>query len=260
MDKNRLRKLAKDKRFIPGIYNYCDRWCEKCSYTTRCLNYAMEKEDNPTNESYDLNNKKFWNKIHDAFQLAMEMIMDEADRLGIDLNNIDTAEFEAQEKRNQEKVESHPLSIESKKYFELVEKWFEESKNIIEEKASELVKIAEWGLEARSEKFAVELNDLTEIIRWYQLFIHVKLVRALHGKLSGEDDEEPEWSDADGSAKIALISIDRSIAAFGKLIEIFPGEEDNLLNILLILSRLSRMTEKVFPNARSFKRPGFDDN
>ncbi|MCB0550950.1 MAG: hypothetical protein KDD19_25495 [Phaeodactylibacter sp.] len=29
---------------IPGIYNYCDRWCERCSFTSRCLLYAQEQE------------------------------------------------------------------------------------------------------------------------------------------------------------------------------------------------------------------------
>ena len=29
---------------ISGIYNYCDRWCEKCSYTNRCLLFKREAE------------------------------------------------------------------------------------------------------------------------------------------------------------------------------------------------------------------------
>ncbi len=33
MDKEQLKKLAKDPKFISGIYNYCDRWCERCAFT-----------------------------------------------------------------------------------------------------------------------------------------------------------------------------------------------------------------------------------
>lgn len=36
--KDRTLKLVKEGNFIEGIYNYCDRWCEKCSFTARCLN------------------------------------------------------------------------------------------------------------------------------------------------------------------------------------------------------------------------------
>ena len=45
MDKERMDDLAGDPRFIPGIYNYCDRWCEHCELTSRCLNYAMGQEE-----------------------------------------------------------------------------------------------------------------------------------------------------------------------------------------------------------------------
>jgi hypothetical protein len=42
MDKEELKKLAADPNHITGIYNYCDRWCERCSFTARCLNYMLK--------------------------------------------------------------------------------------------------------------------------------------------------------------------------------------------------------------------------
>jgi hypothetical protein len=30
-------------QFISGIYNYCDRWCERCSMTARCYVFWQEK-------------------------------------------------------------------------------------------------------------------------------------------------------------------------------------------------------------------------
>ena len=35
---------SSDKGFIPSIFNYCDRWCERCTYTTKCRTFAMETE------------------------------------------------------------------------------------------------------------------------------------------------------------------------------------------------------------------------
>ena len=29
MTKKSIKELAKDPKHIEGIYNYCDRWCEK---------------------------------------------------------------------------------------------------------------------------------------------------------------------------------------------------------------------------------------
>lgn len=44
MDKKRLLEMAENPDFIPGIYNYCDRWCERCAFTSRCLTYAALQE------------------------------------------------------------------------------------------------------------------------------------------------------------------------------------------------------------------------
>ena len=66
--------------------------------------------------------------------------------------------------------------------------------------------------------------------------------------------------DADGSAKVALIGIDRSLAAWAALRSHFPDQEDAILDFLLRLARIRRQAEKLFPNARAFVRPGFDEN
>jgi hypothetical protein len=64
--------------------------------------------------------------------------------------------------------------------------------------------------------------------------------------------------DSDGSAKVALIAIDRSIAAWGAMRNHFPEQEDTILDLLVHLDRLRRKIEKTFPDARAFVRPGFD--
>ena len=65
--------------------------------------------------------------------------------------------------------------------------------------------------------------------------------------------------DSDGSAKVALIGIDRSISAWGIMLRYFPACEDELLKILVVLEKLRKKVEKEFPDARSFFRPGFDE-
>ena len=43
MQRRSLTELASNPDLISGIYNYCDRWCERCPLTSRCLVYATEK-------------------------------------------------------------------------------------------------------------------------------------------------------------------------------------------------------------------------
>ena len=52
-----LLELAGDPRFISGIYNYCDRWCERCQFTSRCLLYAQERESAGDTEANDIHNE-----------------------------------------------------------------------------------------------------------------------------------------------------------------------------------------------------------
>lgn len=48
MKRQRLRQRAKNPNNIEGIYNFCDRWCERCALTSRCLLYQMEQDDPQT--------------------------------------------------------------------------------------------------------------------------------------------------------------------------------------------------------------------
>jgi hypothetical protein len=77
-------------------------------------------------------------------------------------------------------------------------------------------------------------------------------------------DERPEIlegfpRDSDGSEKVALIAMDRSLAAWGELYHHFPESQDEILDLLVHLDRLRRRTEQEFPAAREFVRPGFDE-
>ena len=57
--------------------------------------------------------------------------------------------------------------------------------------------------------------SLIAVIRWYQFFIAAKLIRALMSSVDEDDYLDVECGrDSDGSAKAALIGIDRSISAW----------------------------------------------
>jgi formate dehydrogenase maturation protein FdhE len=66
-------------------------------------------------------------------------------------------------------------------------------------------------------------------------------------------------SDNLGSAKIAIIAIDRSVAALSAMYSAMPESEDDYLKFLAILSQIKKQMLETFPNAMDFKRPGFDD-
>jgi hypothetical protein len=105
------------------------------------------------------------------------------------------------------------------------------------------------------------LKDCFEVIQWYSTFIHVKLIRAITGKLGddGWEEENGFQRDFDGSAKVAMIAVERSIQAWSIVYEMLPHSEDNCLKALAVLQKIMALVEKEFPRAKDFIRPGFDD-
>ena len=262
MKKEDINKLAENKNFISGIYNYCDRWCERCPFTSRCMNFAMSQEYTTDPETNDINNEKFWNSISDIFKVTREMLEESAEELGIDIDDIDFEETSREESIKDKIVQNHECCRAAKQYSDMVDEWFasayipelrvvdkQEAKNTAELKAIDFL------------DGPVAVEHLVEIIYWYQHFIYVKLMRSIRGILGNSSELlEGYRKDSDGSAKVALIAIDRSMAAWSHMHNYFPSLQAQVLLILAHLDRLRNRVETIFPEARSFIRPGFDES
>lgn len=259
MDKEELKRLGQNPDFIKGIYNYCDRWCERCSFTSKCMLFSTEKKDTDDPGSLDLNNEAFWDRIAESFRLAHELLVNWAKEHGVDLDSEDSGYDPEEEKELDRKAETHPLAVKSNHYIEQVDGWMTSAGPAIEQK--EIVLNKELQLEiaaAEPEAEAAEIVDLIEIVQWYQFQIHVKSMRALRGKEAPFRDIDPIQNDSNGSAKVALIGIERSMAAWSRLFQHFPELEDDTLPILVTLQQLNKLLNRTFPDVRKFKRPGFD--
>ncbi len=90
MDKEELLKRAKDPKYIPGIYNYCDRWCERCQFTSRCLNCTLVEEQFSDLQENDELNEAFWQRFSEMLQNTLAMVKEMAKEEGIDIDSIDT--------------------------------------------------------------------------------------------------------------------------------------------------------------------------
>ncbi len=248
MDRDRLARLVGEKRFIPGMYNYCDRWCERCPQTSHCLNFSISEEEFSDPEAQDIRNKAFWNTLSGILGETLELLRESAKRWGIDLEMLGSMDDSENLKAKDVAAESHLLSRAARRYAELVEDWFREEETHFFETAA-------------AAREGVRLEEAFEVIRWYQYFINAKVIRAVRGKI--EEEEEEEWCDgfardSDGSAKIALIAMDRSIAAWAVIRYYITVGAKEVIDLIAFLDGLRQAVEKAFPSARSFIRPGFD--
>ncbi|MDP2885652.1 MAG: hypothetical protein Q8P51_11610 [Ignavibacteria bacterium] len=262
MDKKQFLKLTENPDFIRGIFNYCDRWCERCGFTRRCSVYAAEREAFPEQEARDQANERFWERVHETFELTLELLRDAARERGVDL----TAEVPGDQKGNQEArkhdVRENPLVKGARDYSDMVSQWLTAHEDGFEEEGRKMRMEEELGI-GDPHLAASAILDAVEVIRWYQYQIMVKLMRALNSEelnmdseTNQEIDEFPK--DSDGSAKVALIGIDRSIGAWGTLRYHFESATDSITHTLVYLDRLRSDIEARFPEARRFVRSGFD--
>lgn len=332
-----LIRQAQEGDFIEGIYNYCDRWCERCPQTSKCLLYYQERNGARSAEELDPENQAFWESLAQSLKNAAAILTNAAAEQGADLSKV--AESESAEIDLQQRLEQEPLPKLAHQYAENVDHWFQSASGDFDLKGEELRSIDAMEIEgADPAAEADDIADCVEIIRWYQYQIAVKLMRAyssvtkaMHQSMASEDDlsglrdmlaqkaacaaefddfekqfgdvDDSEWSDesdadaddellnaeadevddpfaeldeevdpefeqalaeaecsdSNGSVKVALIGIDRSIAAWTRLRAHLPDRADELLDVLVRLDRLRRATEAQFPDARAFKRPGFDE-
>jgi len=252
MRRRTLTELSNNPDLISGIYNYCDRWCERCPLTSRCLVYATEQEDDDSPENRDIRNEAFWRKLGSIFLETREMIVEWAREAAVDLA-APVKEDEVRSHGKRQLIDNHPLAKAGKKYANAASDWFREFDQTIE--------ISDLRATETNRDNSERLEDAREVIQWYQYQIAVKTIRALSGRREEGDPELAEFpKDSDGSAKVALIGIDRSIAAWRLMQLSIPERAVSIVTLILQLERLRYRLEKGFPEARDFVRPGFDDN
>jgi hypothetical protein len=187
--------------YIDFISAYCDRWCERCAFTARCSAFAVTAATamcgdlreglelalgvpqlaEPGSSPYE--GRQFDDDVEEALA-------------GADLD--DSAEGAAA--RDERVSESSILRV-SLAASTLSHDWLVTAQAQLLESADAV------------------LTEALEVARFDNALIHAKLHRALTGldaaKHGDEDDDQPAGQeDWNGSAKVALISIERSAAAW----------------------------------------------
>lgn len=282
MDKEELLALARNPDFISGIYNYCDRWCERCPLTARCFLYATEQADADLSdpEVHDINNRKFWEKLQNIFASTAELLREWAAEAGVDLESVDIAQARDEAEQERQRVEQDEIAQAARDYAVAVEDWFKTE-------MTPQMDLYDDRTTSAPDESDLRISDSIAVIRWYQFFVAAKVHRALSG-IEGIDEEafadkeilsfdfaadddadeldneeivaRSSLIDSNGSAKIALVAIDRSIWAWQAMQISVSEQSETIKPLLLQLERLRRNLEARFPRARDFIRPGFDEN
>lgn len=243
--------------FIPGIYNYCDRWCDRCEQKLHCMSFVMgsrleEKGGFSFDHEVIHEDEGLWTHLKGVFESTYEVLQELAVERGIEVEDIYASEninrefwgedFEIQlkDEKNNPQIENSDIIRITLIYEDLAEKCLE--------------KILIANPEKKKEK---RQEDAFEVVNWYVDFMQSKMRRALYAFHLGGKKEE-EFENYNGSAKVVLLAIDRSIKAWKEIAVSEAEWEREIGHLLVVLAQLQKDIEKQFPKAREFKRPGFE--
>jgi hypothetical protein len=230
-------------RFIPGIYNYCDRWCERCRYAQRCYTRAERLRfeealakglapslgDGPPEEATTDRVVRPW--LADLQRAQEELDTGELHRL--------IAQHEADDLRARE----DPLVRQTAAY---------------RDQALHFVKAL---ATVRGESRDPIVSAALEVIEAQAWAMSGKMFRAVRGLFDRDLDDDPldVQTDANGSAKLMLLLIAESRSAWEVLTGVGRAIADGVpARMMRDLLALDRAIASRFPRAMAFVRPGFD--
>ncbi len=255
-----------DLNYIKNIHAYCDRWCEKCAFTARCSIYAAENsgQQNQTDLPNNTADVVFWEQLRDNFQQTLDMLKDMLEKLEDgekDMEGLEDLEKNAAIPPLPNNQPPHdPAHAGAFHYTNAVSDFFQNNTDFFSHQEQLFEQQIRMGLAINIEELGF-LSEALHTIRQFEDFIGFKISRAMAGKDADQVASlaPQHQSDSNGSAKAAVIAMQRSSDAWRFIAGFFPEKASEIDKIQGLLGTTRAHLIEAFPNWEQFHRPGFDD-
>jgi hypothetical protein len=224
---------------IDFISSYCDSWCERCGYTSRCSAFAVQAAVamcGDFREGLEL-------AVGAPHPVSPSSSHGEQATVWAGFDIVEPTEQELREAQHEEetrrlRIDDTPMMKMAHAIAMVSHRWFASRAAAVRAVADDI------------------LREALDIAQWDSTFVGAKLARALRGR-DDDIDDDPVQNDWNGSAKVAVISLERSEAAW----QVIAQSTGDAAPAVLAgqVADLRREVEHAFPHARSFIRPGFDE-
>jgi hypothetical protein len=236
-----LMARAANPALIPGIYNYCDRRCERCRFAKRCFSYLESSKE--TSHVTTADDEESAGVVRRSLEGTLDALRIIAERHGIDLSGAseEHAAIHREHEETARRAIGDPIVALSKQY--VMTAW--------------PITRALWPIVMpRGDDRVIEALETIESLA---STTSAKVFRAVWGTLQSDFDATDVQSDANGSAKVARLLIDESRRAWRVLMERGRATADGVpARLVNMLDQLDAAVAVRFPRAMEFTRPGFD--
>lgn len=224
----RFLVIAQDPRIIHGVHHHCDEWCDYCPVTDRCLAFRCTAEFRKQRGRRD--GQETFVSLDEAVAFTRELAAVE----GLDTPELD--ELTRRPPGTAGLATSDPLATVAYEYAVRV--------------AVATAPVARSIAALRPEPSE---PDPERVVLWYHVRIYLRVCRAL---VARERADGSRMEDAVGSAKLALVSIQKSRVALQSMRT--RETEEEIGQLVSLLDTVERGLDERFPSARSFVRYGLD--
>ncbi len=255
-------------KLIPGIFNYCDRWCERCNYTDRCRLFQSEAERNIRHilNDEDPNDPEIvMRDVAESLEDAMAMLGAQLETEGISKEDLEDDDDEDSkyfvddfDDESCEVTESgrilktpHPLAVQSDDFYKKVLDLFNKMRFFFAEESGD------------AELVNNPLFEQLKILLWYspQISVKIRMCVGSKNKLENEKDEDEvefEVEMMNVNSRIAFTGMEKCLSSLKNIYDSQPDYHDDLLPLLSEIKKIKVEFEKDFPAVHTFKRPYFD--
>lgn len=272
--------------FIAGVYNYCDRRCERCRFIMQCRVGRVEADD--TEYENEDGTPGVPSTYSDRLGKMLEELStrergaktggDEEDDEGdgtpghgfsveeinamSQLDPEEEAEYERQRKAVDRAVKAHPLSNYGSTYLKLSMAWTNSRQQKLKAMGFDLSKRVDMAVMPLAPEKQI-LREAVDELLWFQTLMYSKLRRAVQGRIEDPDLDEAlgipdHMSDWNGTAKLCLHIVERCTDGWATVAELMPEEAMEVVPMQELLLRIKAELYREFPDAQKFIRAGWD--
>ncbi len=234
---------------IPNMHLYCDRWCEKCRATAQCEIFVPVSNVQKKVADLDLGDYRQTLKNLAKWASDNQIRLEE-----IVAGTSSDAERREKNKKNPRTNETSKIAADYR-----IDSMNFKSKNKDKFNLFRQSCVSRAELDPNADRTAEHtLQQAFEIIGWYELQMPLKITRAYLGEYELAD-EEKKYQETNGSAKVVLTAIERSLTAWETIGNYFPELDNDCKKFLIQLDRIRKRILADFPNALQYIRPGIDE-
>lgn len=248
------------RTFIDGIFNYCDRWCERCRYTHSCRTWhegeksrrrSLRQGKDPADPSV------LAEDLARSLKKATRLLQRLARQNNIDLDELARQVDPAALKSQHDRVNRHPLAREAMHYFDSCTRMLEPLRDSFKASVEDM--------QSRSDYMDVEhevpvlhrVHEAVAVLSWDCSLVAAKASRVVFGQtpLDEREGAQNDRHDVVHTAGLVRRLLARDQQALLALYEWDESLRDPALTLLAQTEKMLRAIDKLVPDSRNIPWP-----